>query len=418
MTLLLACSGGGKKDKEGSDGGSTSELAAGGFCADTCPKECQGDTECDTADGELCCNFGDNGQICMPAAMCPRFCDDDVQCDTDVGEACVRPTLAIKEKVCAQPKVSVRTCSDENGCDTGNGETCCDIYNEAICLPAYLCPKACSSSNECDTQGGQVCCKTLSQADPTLRSVGLCVDPDRVPCPKICSASGDCDTGQGELCCNGFCSTSCAKKCETSNECSGQICCKALASKSPLFSDGLKSAGYEACTCSGIETACGDTGTLHTCDGCTWQVEDCNSKCTGQGYASGMCDDYGYSGYTAECVCSSAPPDPVDPGPSNPLAGFGDICDQTNPCDPGLQCVVFDTGSTTGMCTKTCATIGDLCSGGPSGSYALCAFEAGGQNICGFICELSGQTYSCPSYQYSCEVVDPAQPSIKVCLVK
>lgn len=400
-----ACTNNGEKTKETGDGGVSSQ----GVCSDTCPKECTGDTDCDTAKGELCCGFADDGKICTPAAQCPRFCSDDTLCDTNSGEACIRATLSSTNKVCQDPKKAVKLCSSDSACDVALGETCCTIYSEPVCLPANRCPTTCSTSSECDTHNSEICCTTMGLLDKTLGSNGICLDPARVPCPKACSTSGDCDTGSGELCCEGICSTACAKRCDTSNDCKNQICCKARAARSPLYRKIAPQLGYDACSCSGSSVKC-DGGSLKTCDGCSWQTESCDSQCQQSGYSSGTCID-SYS--TAHCDCSYTPPADAGPGPTQ---GFGDICDGSIPCGSGLQCVTFATGATKGICTKSCSSVGSTCSGAPSGTYAFCGFTAGGVDMCGFLCSMNGTTYSCPSYQFSCEVFDTTQPSVKVCI--
>jgi len=403
-----ACSNNGEKTKHNTDG----SLSSQGVCTDTCPKECTGDTDCDTAKGELCCGFADDGNICTPAAQCPRFCADDTRCDTSNGEACIRMTLTSAKKVCQEPTKAVKLCSSDSACDSSMGETCCSIYKEPICLPASRCPKTCATSSQCDTQNSEICCKTMGLLDPTLQNGGICLDTTRVPCPKACAASGDCDTASGELCCDGICSTACAKRCDTSNDCKNQICCKASAARSPWFGKVKPQLGYDACSCSGGDVKCDGSGGLKTCDGCSWQPTSCDSKCKLSGYTSGKCVD-SYS--TAYCDCSYDPP--TDPY-SNPMQGFGDLCDASAPCGSGLQCVSFSSGATKGVCTKTCSSVGSTCSGAPSGTYALCGFTAGSVDVCGFICSMNGSTYSCPSYQFSCEVFDTSQPSIKVCVPK
>jgi hypothetical protein len=205
----------------------TSDL---GICADTCPKECNQDNDCDVTRGELCCDHGGLGKICQSAASCPRFCTADSQCQTTMSEACVRYTLDDQSRICDLPKNGIAICKTDASCQTG--EKCCSIYSEPVCLPVNLCPKTCGTSSECNTSQGEICCTTLNALDKTLTARGLCIDPAAVACPRLCTQSSTCRTQDGEVCCNGVCSTSCAAKtCHTSNDCSAQICCKVAAAQ-------------------------------------------------------------------------------------------------------------------------------------------------------------------------------------------
>jgi hypothetical protein len=262
--IPFACADGGTGDGDDGDGDGSGEIEnvlSEGVCADTCPKACDEDDECNTAEGEICCSFGGDGRACMPAQMCPRFCDDDSTCDSAKGEACLRPSLATPQSACMDPVASIKLCQDDGSCALG--EECCTIYKEPVCVPTGLCPNPCSQAAECDTAAKQVCCTTLSLIDETLGVPGLCVDPGHVPCPKACAQSADCNTGDGELCCDGICSTSCPKKCEESNECNGQVCCKTAAIFSPWL--GAAKPGYYAGN-NTTSTSSSSTGNPGDCD--------------------------------------------------------------------------------------------------------------------------------------------------------
>lgn len=209
-----------------------------GVCEATCPKPCNEDTDCDTAHGELCCDYGSDGKACSQAMLCPRFCTADTDCDTPNGEGCERATLLSSEKVCEQASKGMRLCSSDTNCNTANGEVCCTVFEEPICLAAGQCPTACNSSVTCSTAVGDVCCKTLASltAVTVLRVSGLCVAPTTLTCPNACTKSSNCNTAAGELCCNGICSTSCVKECSASSDCPGQICCKTRAVQSVWLS--------------------------------------------------------------------------------------------------------------------------------------------------------------------------------------
>src|SRR5262252_4993457 len=75
-------------------------LTSAGICADTCPKVCGVDNDCDVTRGELCCDHGSLGKICQSAASCPRFCTSDQMCQTTQSEACVRFSLDVTTRIC------------------------------------------------------------------------------------------------------------------------------------------------------------------------------------------------------------------------------------------------------------------------------------------------------------------------------
>ncbi len=193
-----------------------------GFCADSCPKDCHSDNDCDTTKGDLCCEYPGVGATCQSAMTCPRICQSDNMCKSD--QACVRFSLDTDSKRCDLPRNAVRTCGNDQDCPSG--DKCCGIYSEPVCLPLDHCPTTCASSADCDTSQGQICCTTLGAVDHALGNTGLCIDPKAVACPRVCQQSSECRTQDGEICCDGICSTSCAHKtCQSSNDCQGQICC-------------------------------------------------------------------------------------------------------------------------------------------------------------------------------------------------
>jgi hypothetical protein len=208
-----------------------------GFCADTCPKDCTADNDCDVTRGELCCDHPGVGRACQSAASCPRFCSKDTNCETN--QACVRFSLEVESGVCDLPKNGLKLCTNDQSCDTGS--KCCTIYSEPVCLPVDRCPKTCASGGDCNTSQGEICCTTLGGLDPTLAATGLCIDPNVVPCPRLCQQSSKCRTQDGEVCCNGVCALTCARKaCSSSNDCQAQICCKsAVAAQSTGRPEGV-----------------------------------------------------------------------------------------------------------------------------------------------------------------------------------
>jgi hypothetical protein len=295
-----------------------------GTCVDSCPVPCNLDKDCDTAKGQLCCDYGGGSKACVDANRCPRFCSMDSMCQTMSGEACLRTTLFTAQEVCTQPELSIKTCSSDAVCKTG--EKCCTIYKEPVCLATNLCPSACSASSDCNTANGEVCCTTFRQRDSTLAAPGLCVDPRAMTCPTTCEKSSDCRTQDGELCCGGVCSKSCPKECSQSSECVNQVCCKTTALKAPIlggkpgylvppqvvfpdFGTGPRDLGTPLLGCNGLRACirgCTNPATSSTCiqaceDGSTTQASDllvniilckfdyCSNPGTGDG-GSAACD--------------------------------------------------------------------------------------------------------------------------------
>ncbi|HEV8551563.1 MAG TPA: hypothetical protein VGQ57_21090, partial [Polyangiaceae bacterium] len=217
---------------EGNSGGS-GPAPGKGICQSACAKSCSGDTDCDTSNGELCCNLGSAGKVCSPASSCPRFCADDTKCDTKAGEACLSVDLSYPN-LCTQPKSALQLCAGDDECKSG--DICCTIYDKPFCLAPSLCPQACSSSDDCDTSHSEVCCTTVQKVEPHVKADGLCLNPSYEKCPKACDVSSDCKTSSGEICCNGVCSLTCPKECSTSSDCTtadARICCKSAEVRAP-----------------------------------------------------------------------------------------------------------------------------------------------------------------------------------------
>ena len=284
---------------------------AQGVCMDACPKGCAIDDDCDLSSGELCCDYGEHGKACAPAAGCPRFCAADAECNTGEGEACLRTNLFSPQAVCTQPEVGLRFCQANDTC--GTGESCCWAYNEPICLPTYACPQSCTQSAECNTVTGEVCCTTIGLIDESIGAPGICTYPNSSLCPRACAQSSECRTDLGEVCCEGVCATSCANTCNESSECVEQVCCKSPVVQSP-WHGAAKTPGYgsgdpEGCgTCSDylygnvpLEGVCGSSqvfvSALYTCA--------CSSPCSSVCFDA--CDGYGFDGSCASCVQDQCP---------------------------------------------------------------------------------------------------------------
>jgi len=195
-----------------------------GLCEPTCAKTCGSDSDCETSQGELCCDYGAAGKSCSPASACPIMCTDDSRCDPTKGQACERVDLSLADKYCTSPSNGIQLCAVDGDCATGT--VCCGNYDQPFCLPPSDCPKPCSASTDCNTGNGEVCCTSIPMVEPHITATGLCLNPAYAACPKTCAQSTDCNTAQNEICCEGVCSTTCAKTCKTSSDCNQQICCK------------------------------------------------------------------------------------------------------------------------------------------------------------------------------------------------
>ena len=96
VSLALVCTGG---CSSSSNGGINSSVGGPGVCESTCPKPCVADSDCQTSNGELCCDYGAAGKVCQSASSTE-------QCTP----ACVRSRtfdmLMIPVPRCAFPEIS------------------------------------------------------------------------------------------------------------------------------------------------------------------------------------------------------------------------------------------------------------------------------------------------------------------------
>ncbi len=342
-------------------------LPAGeGLCEATCAKTCGSDSDCNTSQGELCCDYGQAGKACSPAAQCPISCTDDSKCDSTKGQACERVDLSLSGKYCTTPSNGLQLCSLDSDCTTV-GDVCCGNYDQPFCLPPSDCPKACASSSECNTANSEVCCTSIPMIEPHINASGLCLNPAYAACPTTCTQSTDCNTAGNEICCNGVCSTTCAKTCKSSSDCNQQICCKSalvnLPPRTGIYSTGPHCAGtpsYSTCASCGAAHGCSGTATGY-CQGCTPQTA-----------AGGLCNG------TRTISCAT--------------------CGSVYPCS-STYCAGCTAGTSTGNCvtesTLTCATCGAYY--GCSSTY--CPGCTAGTTTTGSC--LGSRTYSCSSFSGS-----------------
>jgi hypothetical protein len=275
--LVLACVAGGCNTSDSNNNNNNNTGPTGpGMCQASCPKSCVLDHDCETNQGQLCCDYGAGAKVCQNAQGCPRFCTTDSTCDTSTGQACVRTSLQSPTTVCEPAQAALRVCKIDGDCQ--QNEVCCGIYKEKICTAANQCPKACGSSTDCDTTSGQICCTSVGSVEPSLSAAGLCLNTNYEPCPKSCVQSSDC-TAPAALCCQGVCAATCPKQCNQDSDCVGQICCKA-ANLFPPPPHHFKVAP----TCQGTEnyTTCQQCGSSLGCNRCP----GCASE-AGAGYCSG-----------------------------------------------------------------------------------------------------------------------------------
>lgn len=236
MTALSFAACGDGESENGGNGGNGGVAQC--TSAQNCPRSCANDSDCNTDDGQVCCNYGSNfGNACVNADFCAhRFCQSDSDCATDDGEACCRFTSASNQRVCTRSNACLVECDSNADCTEGEQLVCSTIFSEPICAPQDRFPSECSTSSDCD--GGEVCCtQNLDRirdffGDNVLRNVsGLCAGS----CPRSCSTSQDCD---GQVCCDGLCADSCPRSCSRDTDCrtdQGELCCTNNAALSPWF---------------------------------------------------------------------------------------------------------------------------------------------------------------------------------------
>jgi hypothetical protein len=394
-TTWSGCSGSNSSNGNGSSGSGSGGTNGPGICEPTCNKACGVDNDCDTSNGELCCDYGTNGKVCQDAKSCPRFCTDDSACNTTMGQACELVSLSSTEKACETPTQAFKLCQADSDC-MPNNEVCCTIYNKGICTAANECPKACSTSSTCDTTSGEVCCTTVQKIEPSLTTAGLCLNPAFTPCPKACSTSSDCDNPQAAICCNGVCAATCPKSCMQSSDCTGQICCKTSTASLPpppvVFKVGPTCQGtptYTTCQqcgqsfgcsrCGGCSSeggtgACTGTPFENTCAACG-QVYNCATQCLGctAGTGTGTCTGNAYP-------CSDWDGDPTG-------------------CAADLGCSYPDGGTTCIGTPTACTTFTDSTS---CGAQAPCTWQTGTTSCTGNLTPCNQLGSANCSQQYGC----------------
>lgn len=89
-------------------------------------------------------------------------------------------------------------------------------------------------------------------------------------------------------------------------------------------------------------------------------------------------------------------------------------------CHPLLFCLEGPTGGGRGFCSMTCpATSSGRCEGTPEGTIAYCVVtnvNAMGDKGCAFLCEVGGETYTCPGTQVCQTNEEPPGSGQRLCL--
>ncbi len=335
--------GGGGKGGSAGKGGSSGTASGDGICQASCAKACTSDSSCNTSQGELCCDLGDPGKICMPAVDCPRFCEDDSTCGTSSGEACALVNLSTPNE-CVSAGSGFNPCDSDRDC--GTGTTCCGNYNQPICLPHGQCPAACSKNSDCNTGNAESCCTTAPLMEPNLAVDGLCFGEGYEFCPKACDSSSDCNTSFGETCCNGLCSTSCPQACKESRDCTSQnarICCTSASARRPpptrIFSEGP--------SCKGTAYSCVTLGTL-SASYCTAELGcvPARSACTGSPYTCSYSDNF-----QTECVARDGCSYDKDTGFCDGTPAACSSADDATTCSANSGCIWSASGVCSGNAT-------------------------------------------------------------------
>ena len=104
-----------------------------------------------------------------------------------------------------------------------------------------------------------------------------------------------------------------------------------------------------------------------------------------------------------QALADQVQPDQVQPdvlySPST-----GQICTNIgDPCPDGKTYCIALPFDTKGYCSRLCLSSGDVCTGMPPGTLALCNLQAqdprgGPALLCGFMCSHAGKAYSCPPW--------------------
>ena len=209
-----------------------------GLCESTCAKTCGSDSDCETSQGELCCDYGAAGKACSQASACPIMCTDD----STATRPKARPASA---SIFRWPTSTARRRRTASSSARSTPTARPAMFAAATTTSRSASPprtvrRPAATSTDCNTANGEICCTSIPMVEPHINATGLCLNPAYAACPKTCTQSTDCNTAGNEICCDGVCSTTCAKTCKSSSDCNQQICCKsALVNLPPPTQDLL-----------------------------------------------------------------------------------------------------------------------------------------------------------------------------------
>jgi len=106
--------------------------------------------------------------------------------------------------------------------------------------------------------------------------------------------------------------------------------------------------------------------------------------------------------------------------PPEPPAGpnSGQTCDQSSACPSGDSCLLLP-GWTKGICLGQCTKQGDSCPTPSPSTLSVCAMTDQAQSAwyCLYVCEVQGQTYTCPDPATQ-DCVQSVTSGIKICRPK
>src|SRR5262249_40474345 len=149
------------------------------------------DTDCQ-ASNTVCCGIYSQS-ICLPATKCPKACAASSECDTANGEICcasakkLEPSLKA-DGLCLNPTVEPcpKACDTSPDC-ASNGQLCCN----GIC--AATCAKSCDTNADCT---GQICCHTAGLKLPppprNFRAAPTCSGTPSFTTCASCATSQTC----------------------------------------------------------------------------------------------------------------------------------------------------------------------------------------------------------------------------------
>jgi hypothetical protein len=194
---------------------------------------------------------------------------------------------------------------------------------------------------------------------------------------------------------------------------SSVMTCSEIMSCAANCIQGDRAACQQYCVAQGSTDAQAKFQAMQTCYD-TAKTGSCASKCTS--FTDQACRDCIAQACLAEITaCQTSAP--------VTSSNSGAICSQAQACpDPGEGCLLFQQGATKGMCLGKCDAQGDSCKvANPATQLSKCVISLQGSSAlyCGWLCEMSGQTYKCPNdTDYDCKSLNPQDPNTKYCVPK